>query len=67
MKRFQITRESIVARPIKFSSLYTALMQSEGGDAFPELKKAKKRADKTLSKVRCCFDPANISPILSRF
>ena len=53
MKQFDIKRESIVARPIKFSSLYTALMYSEDGSDAPKLTKQgqKKKVNKELAKV----------------
>lgn len=52
LKQLTPQRESIVARPIKFSSLYKALMQNEDGG--PSLKAGKdggrKKVDKTLAK-----------------
>jgi hypothetical protein len=48
-------REAIVARPIKFSSLYNAVLPSEDGEERdtrkPIGKGAKKSLDKHLSKV----------------
>lgn len=54
MKRFDIKRESIVARPIKFSSLYSALMHTEDGGDAPKLSKQgqRKKVNKELAKVR---------------
>jgi hypothetical protein len=55
-------RESIVARPIKFASLYNALMAEESNDTGkiptrPPIAKTKKAINKELAKVRLPLTP----------